>query len=139
MNTVVEVGRLTADPEVRYSTGENSNAVCRFSVAVQRPYKNADGTYGADFPSCVAFGHNAEFISKFFNKGSMIAILGHLQTGSYTNKDGVKVYTTDVVVDRAEFAGSKNESGGAASNKPNPSSFVNVPDNSDDEDMPWGV
>lgn len=133
INSVVLVGRLTADPEVRYSTGENSNATCRFSVALQRDYKNAEGGYDADFPNCVAFRNSAEFIGKYFKKGSMIGIIGHIQTGSYTNKDGNKVYTTDVVVDRVKFVGSKNN-GDGESNAPAQKNddFMNVPQGSED-------
>lgn len=138
MNNVILVGRLTADPEVRYSTGENSNAMCRFSVAVQRRFKNAEGNFEADFPNCVAFRQTAEFVNRYFHKGDMIGITGHLQTGSYTNKDGVKVYTTDVMVDNVEFVGGKS-TGGQGSQQPTQkvsSDFVNVPEGSD-EDLPW--
>lgn len=141
MNNVQLVGRLTADPEIRYTTGENSMATCRFSVAVQRTYKNAEGVYEADFPTCRAFRQTAEFINKFFHKGDMIGITGHIQTGSYTNKDGIKVYTTDVMVDKAEFVGGKNSDGAATQPKPqtNPQSsanadWMNVPE---DENLPF--
>ena len=96
-------GRLTKDPEIR----ENGNTkVAKFTVASQRNFKNADGKYEADFINCTAFGKNAEFISKYFSKGSQICVEGRINTGSYTNKDGNKVFTTDVTVDRAEFIGS---------------------------------
>ena len=141
MNNVQLVGRLTADPEVRYTTGGNSMATCRFSVAVQRTYKNAEGVYETDFPTCCAFRQTAEFINKFFHKGEMIGITGHIQTGSYTNKDGNKVYTTDVMVDKAEFVGSKNSNGATIQPKPqvNPQSsanadWMNVPD---EENLPF--
>lgn len=142
MNNVQLVGRLTADPEVRYTTGENSNATCRFSIAVQRRFKNAEGNYEADFPNCVAFRNNAEFISKYFHKGSMIGIVGNLRTGSYTNKDGIKVYTTDVVVDNVEFVGSKSDNESQNTTKAIPSndtSWMNVPDtpSSGEENLPW--
>lgn len=104
MNKVVLVGRLTKDPEIRTS-GES--AFARFSVAVNRPFKNNAGEYEADFPNCVAFGKTAEFIEKYFAKGNMIGIIGRIQTGSYTNQDGVKVYTTDVVAENVEFVESK--------------------------------
>ena len=104
MNKVILVARLVRDPEFR--TG--NTAVCKFTVAVDRRTKDGQT---ADFPSCVAFGKTAEFISKYFHKGMKIALEGRIQTGSYTNKDGVKVYTTDIVVENAEFAESKsNES-----------------------------
>lgn len=131
MNNVDLVGRLTADPEVKYSTGENSNASCRFSVAVQRKYKNAEGKYEADFPNCVAFRKTAEFIGKYFKKGSMIGLSGHIQTGSYTNRDGVRVYTTDVVVDDAEFVGSKNNGDSEGYEQKN-EDFMNVPQGNED-------
>lgn len=140
MNKVELVGRLTRDPEVRYTQGENASAIARFSVAVNRRFKNNEGNYDADFINCVAFGKSAEFIEKYFRKGMAIGITGRIQTGNYTNKDGVKVYTTDVVVEEAEFVESKN-SGGASvpSNAPtnnNASSadgFMNIPDGIDEE------
>lgn len=131
------VGRLTRDPEVRYSTGENATATARFSVAVNRRFKNAEGNYDADFINCVAFGKTAEFIEKYFRKGMAIGLTGRIQTGSYTNKDGQKVYTTDVVVEETEFVESK---GGNTDNttpsRPAPSNgdgFMNIPDGIDEE------
>ena len=106
MNKSILMGRLTRDPEVR-TTGESSNA--RFSIAVNRRFKNAEGNYDADFINCVAFGKSADFISKYFHKGDMIAVTGRIQTGSYTNKDGQRVYTTDIIVEEAEFCGGKSE------------------------------
>ena len=103
MNKVQLVGRLTRDPEIRYSQGENATATARFSVAVNRRFKNAEGNYDADFINCVAFGKSAEFVEKYFKKGMAIGLTGRIQTGSYTNKDGQKVYTTDVVVEETEF------------------------------------
>ena len=136
------MGRLTRDPEVRYSQGENASAVARFSLAVDRRFKNDDQP-SADFISCVAFGKTAEFFEKFGRKGTKFVIEGRIQTGSYTNKDGQKVYTTDVVVEQAEFAESKNASGsGAGANTntsapvPTPESgdgFMNIPDGIDEE------
>lgn len=108
MNKVILMGRLTADPEMRYTTGENATANARFSVAVNRQFKNAEGNYDADFIRCVAWKNNAEFIQKWFHKGDMIVIEGNIRTGSYTNKDGQKVYTTEVWVDRVEFGGAKS-------------------------------
>ena len=106
MNKVILMGRLTRDPEVRYSAGENSMAIARYTIAVDRRFKR-DGEATADFIGCVAFGRQAEFAEKYFRQGIKIAISGRIQTGSYVNKDGVKVYTTDVVVEDQEFAESK--------------------------------
>lgn len=110
MNKVILMGRLTRDPEVRYSQGENSTAIARYTLAIDRRY-HKDGEQSADFISCVAFGKAGEFAEKYLRKGTKIVITGHIQTGSYTNKDGVKVYTTDVVVEDQEFAESKAASG----------------------------
>lgn len=112
MNKVILMGRLTRDPEVRYSQGENATAVARYTIAVDRRFNRNNEEQSADFIGCVAFGRAAEFAEKYFRKGTKIAITGRIQTGSYTNKDGVKVYTTDVVVEEQEFAESKNASGG---------------------------
>ena len=101
MNKVILMGRLTRDPEVRYSQGENATAVARFTLAVDRRFRRDDAS--TDFIGCVAFGRQAEFAEKYFRKGMRIAITGRIQTGSYTNKDGQTVYTTDVVADRVEF------------------------------------
>ena len=109
MNKAILVGRLTRDPEVKYTTGENATAIARFSLAVNRKFKNADGDYEADFINCVAFGKSAEFVEKYFNKGMAMGVVGRIQTGSYTNKDGQKVYTTEVVVEETEFVESKNK------------------------------
>ena len=100
------MGRLTRDPEVRYSQGENQTAIGRYTLAVDRRFKR-DGEQSADFISCVCFGKSAEFAEKYFHQGLKITISGRIQTGSYTNKDGMKVYTTDVVVEEQEFAESK--------------------------------
>lgn len=107
MNKAILVGRLTRDPEIRYTTGTNATANIKFSVAVNRDFKNAEGNYEADFINCVAFGKTAEFISKYFSKGSMIGIDGSIRTGSYINAEGKKIYTTDVNVSKAEFVESK--------------------------------
>ncbi len=106
MNIVVLMGRLTRDPEVRYSTGENQLAIARYTLAVDRRFRR-DGEQTADFISCVAFGRAAEFAEKYLKQGTRITVSGRIQTGSYTNKDGNKVYTTEVVVDNQEFAESK--------------------------------
>lgn len=137
MNKVNLLGRLTRDPEVRYSAGESNMATARFSLAVNRKFKNAEGNYDADFINCVSFGKTAEFIEKYFTKGSMAAIAGRIQTGNYTNKDGVKVYTTDVVVEEIEFAGGKNDN--AANNdatarptRPSNNGFAAIDEDSDE-------
>ena len=106
MNKVILMGRLTRDPEVRYSVGENSLAIARYTLAVDRRFKR-DGEATADFISCVVFGKQAEFAEKYFRQGIRIVVSGRIQTGSYTNRDGVKVYTTEVVVEEQEFAESK--------------------------------
>lgn len=129
MNKVIIIGRFTRDPEIKYSTGENANATARFSLAVNRRFKNKEGNYDADFINCVAFGKTAEFIEKYFTKGMAIGITGRIQTGSYTNKEGQKVYTTDVVVEETEFVESKNK--GTSDNVPN----NNANSNSDFEEV----
>ena len=137
MNKVILMGRLTRDPEVRYSQGENSLAIARYTLAVDRRFqRNSDQT--ADFISCVAFGKAAEFAEKWFRQGIKVAISGRIQTGSYTNKDGVKVYTTEVVVEEQEFAESKNanSSGGGNSqpqSAPDNGEWMNVPDNIEEQ------
>ena len=139
MNKVILIGRLTREPEVKISNGGNATATARFSLAVNRKFKNAEGNYEADFINCVAFGKTAEFIEKYFTKGSAMALVGRIQTGSYTNKDGVKVYTTDVVVDEVEFAGGKNEgSEGNTNAKPSArgNNFMSIPDG-DDSELPF--
>ena len=106
MNKVILMGRLTRDPEVRYSAGENSLAIARYTLAVDRRFRR-DGEATADFISCVSFGRTAEFAEKYFRQGLKIAVTGRIQTGSYTNREGQKVYTTEVVVEEQEFAESK--------------------------------
>ena len=129
MNKVIIIGRFTRDPEIKYTTGENATATARFSLAVNRRFKNKEGNYDADFINCVAFGKTAEFIEKYFTKGMAIGITGRIQTGSYTNKEGQKVYTTDVVVEETEFVESKNK--GTSDNVPN----NNTNSNSDFEEV----
>jgi single-strand DNA-binding protein len=122
MNKWIGCGRLVRDPEVRYSQGENSTAVARFTLAVDRKFKK-NGESEADFISCIAFGKTAEFVEKYFHKGDKMIVEGHITTGSYTNKDGQKVYTTDINVEQVEFAESKRENGGqGGSSRPEPSS-----------------
>ena len=139
MNKVILMGRLTRDPEVRYSQGENAMAIARFTLAVDRRFRRDDAS--TDFIGCVAFGRNAEFIEKYFRQGTKALITGRIQTGSYTNKDGQKVYTTDVVVEDQEFAESKSaqsESGFQSASRAQPSAaigdgFMNIPDGIDEE------
>ena len=142
MNKVILMGRLTRDPEVRYSTGDNQMAIARYSLAVDRRGRRDNDGQTADFINCVAFGRAAEFAEKYFHKGIKIAVTGRIQTGSYTNKDGQKVYTTDVVIEDQEFAESKNASsenaGFVPADRPSPSSaagdgFMNIPDGIDEE------
>lgn len=134
MNSVQLVGRLTRDPEIRYADG--GSAIARFSLAVDRRYKSENGPT-ADFPNCVAFGRTAEFIEKYFRKGMRMGCQGRIQTGSYTNNDGQKVYTTDVVVESCEFVESKasqqpeeNNNGFGPADE---NGFMNIPDGIDEE------
>lgn len=131
MNKVILIGRLTKDPEVRYSQGNTSTAIARYTLAVDRRFKK-DNEPSADFINCVVFGKAAEFTEKYLTKGSKIAVTGRIQTGSYTNKEGQTVYTTDVVVEEQEFAESKGSGSSegqtakpAASNNTN---FMDIPD-----------
>ena len=142
MNKVILMGRLTRDPEVRYSQGDNASAVARYSLAVDRRFKR-DGEQATDFINCVAFGRAAEFAERYLRQGTKLLVTGRIQTGSYTNRDGVKVYTTDIVVEEQEFAESKAASGTSnttyqASPAPAPSTeigdgFMNIPDGIDEE------
>ena len=149
MNKVILMGRLTRDPEVRYSAGDNSMAIARYTLAVDRRYRRNDQEQSADFIGCVSFGKAAEFAEKYFRQGTKLVVTGRIQTGSYTNKDGQKVYTTDVVVEEQEFAESKSNSSesntsdasnpNSASSMPTSSSsstgdgFMNIPDGIDEE------
>ncbi len=132
MNKVMLMGRLTRDPDVRYSQGEKQMAIARYTLAVNRKY-HKDPEQTADFIGCVAFGKAAEFAEKYFRQGMQIAICGRIQTGSYTNEDGQKVYTTDVVIEDQYFAeGKGNGSGGFSSGKQsNGDGFMSVPDDND--------
>lgn len=135
MNKVILVGRITRDPEVRYSKGENATAVATYTVAAERRFKR-DGDPTADFIPCVVFGRFAEFAEKYFRQGMRVSISGHIQTGSYTNKDGVKVYTMEVVVEEQEFAESRTEQtarGTAPGNTMPGDGFMNVSDGIDGE------
>ena len=157
MNRVILMGRLTRDPEVRYSQGERSMAIARYTLAVdrrgRRGQEGSDQT--ADFINCVAFDRAGEFAEKYFRQGMRVLVSGRLQTGSYVNKDGQKVYTTDVIVDDQEFADSKGQGGGDSfggsmgrsggyqqATRPAPSSaigdgFMNIPDGVEDEGLPF--
>lgn len=136
MNKVILMGRLTRDPEVRYTQGEQAMAVARYTLAVDRRGKNQENS--ADFIQCVAFGKAGEFVERYLHKGTKIVLTGRIQTGSYTNKEGQRVYTTDVVAEDQEFAESKNAEGsGTYNNQPSPvpqqndSGFMNVDENSE--------
>ncbi|MDO5135926.1 MAG: single-stranded DNA-binding protein [Eubacteriales bacterium] len=148
MNKVILMGRLTRDPEVRYSAGENALAIARYTLAVDRRFRRSSGGEGeqtADFISCVAFGRTAEFAEKYFRQGLKIAITGRIQTGSYTNREGQRVYTTEVVVEDQEFAESKSASDSYAASRPaqapsmpapgaaSADGFMNIPDGIDEE------
>lgn len=150
MNKVILMGRLTRDPEVRYSQGDNAMAIARYTLAVDRRFnRNNNDENSADFIGCVAFGKSAEFAERYLHKGTKIVATGRIQTGSYVNKDGVKVYTTDVVVEDQEFAESKASDTGAThansstrttSSRPTPASaagFMNIPDGVEDEGLPF--
>ena len=154
MNKVILMGRLTRDPDIRYSAGENATAVARYTLAVDRRFsRNNEAT--ADFISCVAFGKSAEFAEKYLRQGIKIAVTGRIQTGSYTNREGQKVYTTEVVVEDQEFAESKAvsdshtagrgasygnaQSSAPAAPAPEPAGaddFMNIPEGTEDE-LPW--
>lgn len=140
MNKVVLMGRLTRDPDVRYSQGETPMAIARYTLAVDRRFRRDGNDQSADFISCVSFGKTAEFAEKYFHKGTKICVCGRIQTGSYTNKDGQKVYTTEVVVEEQEFAESKNANGESdfasapsAPSAPAGDGFINIPDGIDEE------
>ena len=162
MNKVILMGRLTRDPEVRYSQGERSMAIARYTLAVdRRGRRNQDGNeQTADFINCVAFDRAGEFAEKYFRQGMRVLICGRIQTGSYTNRDGQKVYTTDIIVEDQEFADSKGAAGGndggygnsygssngynnyQSNQRPAPSSaigdgFMNIPDGVEDEGLPF--
>ena len=142
MNKVILMGRLTRDPDVRYTTGATQMCVAKYTLAVDRRFKK-DGDASADFINCVAFGKIGEFAEKYFRKGTKITVSGRIQTGSYTNNNGQKVYTTDVVVEEQEFAESKNQNSGtyqSQNTQPTPppmptdsDGFMNIPDGIDEE------
>lgn len=135
MNKVILIGRVVRDAEIRYSQGEKSTAVARYTLACDRKFKK-DGEQNADFINCIAFGKQGEFAEKYLRKGIKIAVTGRIQTGSYTNKDGQKVYTTDVVVEEQEFCESRNSSqqqNDRSQPVANSDGFMNIPDGIDDE------
>ena len=145
MNKVILMGRLTRNPDVRYSQGEKATCVARYTLAVNRRFRR-EGDQDADFINCVAFGRSAEFAEKYLHQGTKIVVTGRIQTGSYTNKDGQRVYTTDVVVEEQEFAESKSAASGETAaytpSRPEPSAaagdgFMNIPDGVEDEGLPF--
>ena len=132
MNRVIMIGRLTKDPEIRYSQGENTTCIARYTLAVDRKFKQ-EGQPNADFINCIAFGKLGEFAEKYLHKGVKIAVTGRIQTGSYKNKDGNTVYTTDVVVEEQEFCESKSQSNSQTqSAQSNDNSWLNIPDGVED-------
>lgn len=139
MNSVNLMGRLTRDPEVRYSQGDKPTAVAKYSLAVDRQFKKDE----TDFINIVAFGKAGEFAEKYFKQGMKVAVTGRIQTGNYTNKDGQKIYTTDVIAESQYFAEKKDSvSGNQSTSKPQPSSaigdgFMNIPDGLDSEELPF--
>lgn len=157
MNRVILMGRLTRDPEVRYSQGERQMAIARYTLAVDRRGRRGNGNDAeqqADFIPCVAFDRAAEFAERYFRQGMRVLVSGRIQTGSYTNKDGQRVYTTEVILDDQEFADSKGAAGdgmaqtsayprnSAPVSRPAPSSaagdgFMNIPDGVEDEGLPF--
>lgn len=144
MNKVVLMGRLTRDPEVRYSSGENALAIARYTLAVDRRF-HKDNEASADFIGCVAFGKGGEFAEKYLRQGTKIVVTGRIQTGSYTNREGQKVYTTEIVVEDQEFAESKaasqnnSQTGAGSRQQPPPpmptdkDGFMQIPDGIDEE------
>lgn len=142
MNRVILMGRLTRNPVVRYSQGERSMAIARYSLAVERRGgKRTDGDQTADFINCVAFDKAGEFAEKYFHQGMRVLVSGRIQTGSYTNKDGQKVYTTEVIVEDQEFADSKGAAGQGQQQARNctedSDGFMTIPDGADDEGLPF--
>lgn len=140
MNKWIGMGRLTRNPDVRWSQGQEQKCVTRFTVAVDRRGQKQDGQQSADFIPCVAFGKQAEFAEKYLKQGTKVAIIGRIQTGSYTNRDGQKVYTTDIIVEEIEFAESKaaseGQSGQQSYGQQYPDAgdgFMNIPDGIDEE------
>ena len=138
MNKVIEIGRLVREPEIRYSQGASSICIARYTLAVDRKFKQ-EGQPTADFIKCIAFGKLGEFAEKYLRKGIKIAVTGRIQTGSYKNKDGNTVYTTDVVVEEQEFCESKSSNQSQQNERPQQSSddFMSIPDGLDDTGLPF--
>lgn len=130
MNSVQLVGRLTKEPDVKYTNG--GSTIARFNLAVDRRFKQ-EGQPDADFPSVVAFGKTAEFIEKYFHKGMKIGLIGRIQTGSYKDKDGKTVYTTDIIAENVEFVESKNSGSAEPTSNQADDGFMNIPDGIDEE------
>jgi len=156
MNKVILMGRLTRDPEVRYSNGgDNAMAIARMSLAVDRRFKRAGDSADADFFNCTAFGKQAEFVEKYLKQGTKILVTGRIQNDNYTNREGQKVYSVQIIVEEIEFAESKNANAGGGQSygnagdyapagrpsqaKPAPANqgFMNIPDGVDDEELPF--
>lgn len=147
MNKVILMGRLTRDPDIRYSQNQNSTAVARYTLAVDRKVARSNDNgdqQTADFISCVVFGKAAEFVEKYLRQGTKVIITGHIQTGNYTNKDGQRVYTTDVVVEEHEFAESRSsqshqfsETSRPSPDNATPDGFMNIPEGVADEELPF--
>lgn len=140
MNHVVLIGRLVRDPEIRYSQGEKPMAIAKYTLAVDRRYKRG-GEPTADFIRCISFGNNAEFAEKYMTQGRKFAVEGSIQTGSYQNKDGQTVYTTDVIVNGQDFCDSKPASSGNSGNYAGAATdsegFMSIPDGVEDEGLPF--
>lgn len=146
MNKVILMGRLTRDPEIRYSNGENALAIARFSLAVDRRFKRAGDSADADFFNCTAFGKQAEFVERYFRQGSRLLLTGRIQNDNYTNREGQKVYGIQIIAEELEFCESKSNSANRAAAMPageaKPSAavgdgFMNIPDGADDEELPF--
>ena len=158
MNKVILMGRLTRDPEIRYSNGENSVAIARYSIAVDRRFRRAGDNAEADFFNCTAFGKQAEFVEKYLHQGTKILMSGRIQNDNYTNREGQKVYSVQIIAEEIEFAESKNASANSSSQpgnysqpgsysqapgRPSPANagigdgFMNLPDGVDDEELPF--
>ena len=138
MNKVILIGRVVRDADIRYSQGANTTCIARYTLAVDRKFKQ-EGQPNADFINCIAFGKLGEFAEKYLRQGIKIAVTGRIQTGSYKNKDGNTVYTTDVVVEEQEFCESKSSNQSHGNDRPQASSdgFMSIPDNLEDEGLPF--
>jgi len=144
MNKIILMGRLTRDPEVSYSNTNNSTALAKFNLAVDRRFKRAGDSAEADFFNCIAFGKQAEFVEKYLKKGTKILITGRIQNNNYTNKEGQKIYSMQIIAEETEFAESKNASGNnndTEDQRPRPAAeeggFYSIPDGIEDECLPF--